>query len=97
MKHPLATDHGGLVDLIPQERSATEWQEVIDTISGADLEDILLWGTPDRIVDHLRELGAAGLQHVVLAPASGLVSRKAAAFAVRALAGITKRLQRGED
>ena len=95
--HPLADDHGGLVDLIPQERTAAEWQDVIDSVSGADLEDILLWGTPDRIVAHLRQLGQAGMQHVVLAPASGLVSRKAAAYAVRALAGITKRLQRGED
>ena len=95
--HPLADDHGGLVDLVPQHLTSTQWQEVIDRISPDDLAEILLWGTPDQIVAHLRRLGEAGMRHVVLAPASGLVSTKAAAYAVRALAGITKRLQRGED
>ncbi len=95
--HPLADDHGGLVDLVPQQLTGKEWQEIIDGISPDDLAEILLWGTPDQIVGHLRKLGEAGMRHAVLAPASGLVSTKAAAFAVRALAGITKRLQRGED
>ena len=96
-KHPLSDTHGGLVELVPQDLTAQEWWAVIEGIEPDDLAEILLWGTPDRVVRHLRELGAAGMRHVVLAPTSALVSARAAAYSIRALAGITKRLQRGED
>ncbi len=54
----------------------------------------LLWGTPEQVTAKLRAFGDAGLRHVVLAPVSSLVSKKAALYGLRA-AGRVARVLRG--
>jgi phthiodiolone/phenolphthiodiolone dimycocerosates ketoreductase len=59
-------------------------------------EGPLAWGTPEQVADKLRAFGKVGLRHVVLAPVSGLVSRRAAIYGIRATRRIA-RLLAGEQ
>jgi phthiodiolone/phenolphthiodiolone dimycocerosates ketoreductase len=52
-----------------------------------------LWGTPEQVALKLRDFGDAGLRHVVLAPVSGLVSKKAALYGLRATAQVARALR----
>ena len=53
----------------------------------------LLWGTAKQVTAKLRAFGDAGLRHVVLAPVSGLVSKRAALYGLRATAQVARALR----
>ena len=55
-------------------------------------EGPLLWGTPEQVAAKLRAFGDAGVRHVVLAPVSGLVSRRAALYGLWATGRIARSL-----
>ncbi|KZS69572.1 hypothetical protein A4G29_16930 [Mycobacterium kansasii] len=55
-------------------------------------EGPLLWGTPDQVVTKLRAFGNAGLRHVVLAPVSGLVTKRASLYGLWATGRIARSL-----
>ena len=57
-------------------------------------EGPLLWGSPQQVAAKLRAFGDAGLRHVVLAPVSGLVSKKAALYGLWATGRIARSLSR---
>lgn len=94
-EHPLGAGHRGAVDFIPHRHSADEMEAGIGRVPPDLLGARVIWGTPDQVVDQIQALAAAGLRHVVLAPVSGLVSRRAAFDAVRALPGMIRRLRSG--
>jgi phthiodiolone/phenolphthiodiolone dimycocerosates ketoreductase len=50
----------------------------------------------EAVADKLRAFGEVGLRHVVLAPVSGLVSRRAAIYGIRVMRRIA-RLLAGEQ
>ena len=51
-----------------------------------------MWGTPEQLAGQLRAFVEVGLRYVVLAPVSGLVSRKAAIYGIRATRTIARSL-----
>ena len=92
-KHPLGESFRGLVDFSYRDLTKDQLVEAMAAVPIDLLESTLVWGTPEGVVAEVRALAEAGLRHVVLAPISGLVSRRAALFAARSLPGMIRRLR----
>lgn len=93
LTHPLGVGFRGMVDFVPARHGIAEIEAAIASVPAEMMSDYLLWGTPNQVVHQLRELGDAGLEHVVLAPVAGLVSRRALAYTARTLPGMVRRLR----
>lgn len=94
-RHPLGAGHRGMVDLVPHRHSADEIWEAIEAVEPDLLAERIIWGDRRRVVRSIRDLADAGLRHVVLQPASGLVSRSDALYALRSLKSIRSDLVDG--
>lgn len=90
--HPLGDSFRGMVDIVPSRWGRPELEDAMAAVPIEVMANQLIWGTRERVVASLRRLGDAGLRHVVLAPISGLVSRRSAFDAIRALPWIVKAL-----
>ena len=84
-----------MVDFVPQHYDRAEMDALIASVPVDIVAEGGMWGTPARIVSRLRDLGEAGLRHVVLAPLGALISKRAAVDSMRALVTITRRLRSG--
>jgi phthiodiolone/phenolphthiodiolone dimycocerosates ketoreductase len=92
--HPLGEDFNAIVDFVPDRHDRTQIEEAIAAVPDEVMtEGSLLWGTPERVSAQLRAFGEAGLRHVILAPVSGLVSRRAALYGLRATAQVARALR----
>lgn len=94
-RHPLGEGFGGITEFVPDRYDRSDLQDAIEAVPDELLRARLVAGTPDEVVGRLRELGEAGLQHVVLSPVSPIVSRRALVFAARTLPSIVRRLRNG--
>ncbi|AKK30699.1 methylene-tetrahydromethanopterin reductase [Mycobacterium sp. EPa45] len=93
--HPFGEHFNPLVDFVPDHYDRRTMDDAIAAVPTEVLtEGPLLWGTPDQVVAKLARFRAAGLRHVVLAPVSGLASRRAALYGLRATGGIARALGR---
>ena len=93
--HPFGARFDPLVDFVPGRYDRKTMDEAIASVPPDLLaEGPLLWGSPPQIVTRLRVFGDAGLRHVVLAPVSGLVSRRAALYGLWATGRIARSLRR---
>ena len=91
--HPLGEDFNALFDFVPDHYDRQTMDEAIAAVPEAVLtEGPLLWGSPQQVTAKLRAFGDAGLRHVVLAPVSGLVSRRAALYGLWSTGRITRSL-----
>jgi phthiodiolone/phenolphthiodiolone dimycocerosates ketoreductase len=91
--HPFGENFNPLVDFVPDHYDRQTMNDAIAAVPSEVLtEGPLLWGTPEQIVTKLRTFHTAGLRHVVLAPISGLVSRRAALDGLRATGTIARAL-----
>jgi phthiodiolone/phenolphthiodiolone dimycocerosates ketoreductase len=91
--HPFGEHFNALVDFVPDHYDRRTMQEAIAAVPDAVMtEGPLLWGTPEQVAAKLRAFGDAGLRHVVLAPVSGLVSRRAALYGLWAVGRIARSL-----
>ena len=94
--HPLGPDFNAIVDFVPDRHDPRLIEDAIATVPEEVLtEGSLLWGTPTQVTAKLRAFGEAGLRHVVLAPVSGLVSKRAALYGLRATGAVARALARG--
>ena len=91
--HPFGEGFRGMVDFVPTRYSHTELEDALASVPVELVAEQIYWGSPERVARSLQALGEVGLRHVVLAPASGLVSRRAAFYALRALPGLARRLR----
>ncbi len=92
--HPFGEHFNPLVDFIPDHYDRESMDEAIAAVPAALVEEgPLLWGSTEQVVTKLRTFGDAGLRHVVLAPVSGLVSRRAALYGLWAAGRIARRLR----
>jgi phthiodiolone/phenolphthiodiolone dimycocerosates ketoreductase len=92
--HPLGEHFNALVDFVPDRHDRAVIEQAIAAVPEAVMTDgPLLWGTPEQVAAKLRTFGDAGLRHVVLAPVSGLVSKKAALYGLRATAQVARALR----
>ncbi len=92
--HPFGEHFNPLVDFVPGNYDRATMDAAIAAVPD-DLvtEGTLLWGTPDQVVARLRAFGDAGMRHVVLAPVSGLVSKRAALYGLWATGRIVRSLR----
>lgn len=90
-EHPFGEHFRGYVDFVPERYDRRTIEEAIAAVPpGLVEEGPLMWGTPEQLASQLRASGGVGLRHVVLAPVSGLVSRKAAIYGIRATRTIAR-------
>ena len=92
--HPFGEHFNALVDFVPDHYDRQTMDKAIAAVP-VDMiaESPLLWGTPEQVVAKLRAFGDAGLRHVVLAPVSGLVSKRAALYGLWATGRIARSLR----
>jgi len=91
--NPLGEDVNAMVDFVPGRIDRRAFTEALAAVPDSALTGgPLLIGTPDQVVNRIREFARAGARHVVLAPVSGLVSQRAALFALRATGQIARAL-----
>ncbi|WP_322860410.1 LLM class flavin-dependent oxidoreductase [Mycobacterium europaeum] len=92
--HPFGEHFNPLVDFVPGDYDRATMDAAIAAVPD-DLvsEGPLLWGAPDQVVARLRAFGDAGMRHVVLAPVSGLVSKRAALYGLWATGRIARSLR----
>jgi phthiodiolone/phenolphthiodiolone dimycocerosates ketoreductase len=92
--HPFGEQFNPLVDFIPDHYDRQTMDEAIAAVPHAVLTDgPLLWGTPEQIAAKLRSFAEAGMRHVVLAPVSGLVAKRAALYGLWATGRIARSLR----
>jgi phthiodiolone/phenolphthiodiolone dimycocerosates ketoreductase len=97
-EHPLGDEFRGYADIVPERYDRQTIDAAIAAVPRELLEEgPLLWGTPEQAARKLWEYGEAGLRHVVLAPVSGLVSKRAAFYSLRALYEIKRLLSRDSE
>lgn len=91
--HPFGEHFNPLVDFVPDRYDRQTMDDAIAAVPNEVVtEGPLLWGTPEQVVAKLQQFRAAGLRHVVLAPVSGLVSKRAALYGLRATGAIARAL-----
>ena len=92
--HPLGEGFNAIVDFVPDRHDRSLIDEAIAAVPEEVMtEGPLLWGTPAQVIAKLRAFGEAGMRHVVLAPVSGLVSRRAALYGLWATAQVARALR----
>ena len=92
--HPLGDDFGGLVDFVPTRYSREELIDAIDAVPVDLLAQTAIWGTPAMVEERLREFIEVGLRHLVIQPASALVSKRDAIYSLRKMVSISRSLRR---
>ena len=91
LEHPFGERFRGYVDFVPGRYDKNTIVEAMAAVPpGLVEEGPLMWGTPEQLASTLRAFGEVGLRHVVLAPVSGLISRKAAIYGI----GATRKIAR---
>ncbi|MFQ5966340.1 MAG: LLM class flavin-dependent oxidoreductase [Acidimicrobiia bacterium] len=93
--HPLGKGFQGMVDFVPESYTTDELEQMMAEVPLDLLEEPAAFGTPEQLLDKLYQYRDAGLQHVVLQPVSGLVSRGAAAFALKTIVSLARKLRKG--
>jgi phthiodiolone/phenolphthiodiolone dimycocerosates ketoreductase len=92
-EHPFGEHFRGYVDFVPERYDRRTIEEAISAVPPRLVEEgPLMWGTPEQLVSKLRVFGEVGLRHVVLAPVSGLVSKRAAIYGILATRKIARLL-----
>ncbi len=84
--HPFGADYRGYVDYIPSNYSRQELEDALAAVPLDLLSEAMIWGTPERVTDRLRDFGEAGLRYTVLELASAAVSPKAAGYSAGGIA-----------
>lgn len=93
--HPFGDHFNAIVDFDPGRYDRKTLDDAIAAVPAEVVaEGPLLWGSTEQVAAKLSTFGSAGLQHVVLAPVSGLVSKKAALYSLRATGRIARSLRR---
>ena len=95
--HPLGDNFRGLVDFIPSEHPVAKLEAALAKVPVDIVGENVLWGTPGAIREQLEDYVDAGLRHIVLGPASAAVSRRSAAYSVRAVFSILRQVRRSAN
>ncbi|HEX5165427.1 MAG TPA: LLM class flavin-dependent oxidoreductase, partial [Thermomicrobiales bacterium] len=92
-QHPFGDDFRGMTDFIPSRYSAQELNDALAAVPIEVAQEAMIWGTPERVTERLRDFGAAGLRYVVIEVVSAAVSPKAAGYSLVALRKIAGALR----
>lgn len=94
VEHPLGERFGGLVDFVPQRYERAEIEAAIAAVPLDLLAEAVVWGTPEQVENRMREFIDAGVRHLMLQPASALISKKDALYSIRQVVKISRSLKR---
>ena len=94
-EHPLGVGFRGMIDFVPDRYSKVQLEDAIGRVPIDLLGEALLWGTPDDLFVRFSDYRDAGLRHLVIQPASAMISRRSAAYSLRAVVSIQRKLRRG--
>ena len=89
-KHPFGEHFRGTIDWIPEQYDRKTLEEGLAAVPPELIGHGLLWGTPQQVADKLRAFGDVGVRHMVLFPASALLSRRAAIYGLLAIRKIAR-------
>lgn len=95
LTHPFGNDFRGLLDYVPSNYTRQELEDALAAVPIDVAADALIWGTPERVIDRLRDFGRAGMRYAVLELVSAAVSPKAAGYSLVALRKIAGSLRHG--
>ena len=84
-----------MIDFVPDRYSKVQLEDAIGRVPIDLLGEALLWGTPDDLFVRFSDYRDAGLRHLVIQPASAMISRRSAAYSLRAVVSIQRKLRRG--
>ncbi|HEY5579009.1 MAG TPA: LLM class flavin-dependent oxidoreductase [Acidimicrobiia bacterium] len=93
--HPLGDGFRGMVDFVPEQYSTADLEEMMSSVPLDLMEEPAAFGTPRQLLEKLHSFREAGLQHVVLVPVSGLISRRDAVYGIRTILWLSRRLRAG--
>jgi phthiodiolone/phenolphthiodiolone dimycocerosates ketoreductase len=97
LDHPLGPDFRGLIDFIPSEHPVAQLEAALARVPVDIVAENVLWGTPAVIRERLERFIDVGLRHIVLGPASAAISRRSAAYSVRAVLSILRQVRRSAN
>ena len=97
LDHPFGPQFRGLIDFIPSDYPAEQVAAAMDKVPTDVVAMNVLWGTPGSVREQLEEYVDVGLRHIVLGPAPAAISRRSAAFSVRALFSILRKVRRSAN
>lgn len=97
VSHPLGSDFRGLVDFIPSDYPPERILAAMDKVPTDVVAEHVMWGTPDKIREQLETFIDVGLRHIVLGPASAAISRRSAAYSIRAVYSILRSVRRSAN
>lgn len=92
--HPFGEHFRGAIDWIPEQYDRQMLEAGLAAVPPELLGTGLLWGTPQQIAAKLRAFSEAGARHIVLFPASALLSRRAAIYGLLAIRQIAHLLRK---
>ena len=93
-RHPFGESYRGLLDYIPSNYSPQELEDALAAVPLDIAAEAMIWGTPERVTDRLRDFGRAGLRYAMIELVSAAVSPKAAGYSLVALRRIANALRR---
>ncbi|HYI16970.1 MAG TPA: LLM class flavin-dependent oxidoreductase [Thermomicrobiales bacterium] len=91
--HPFGDDFRGLLDYVPSNYSRQELEDALAAVPIDVAAEALIWGTPERVIDRLRDFGQAGLRYAMIELVSAAISPKAAGYSLVALRRIANALR----
>ena len=97
VEHPLGSGFRGLIDFVPSDHPADRILALMDQVPTDLVAEHVLWGTPDMIREQLETFVDVGLRHIVLGPASAAISRRSAAYSIRAVYSLLRRVRRSAN
>jgi phthiodiolone/phenolphthiodiolone dimycocerosates ketoreductase len=92
-RHPFGENFRGAVDWIPEHYDRQVLEEAMAAVPPELLGAGVLWGTPQQVISKLLAFGEAGARHLVLFPASALLSRRAALYGLLTIRKIAHALR----
>lgn len=93
-EHPLGEGFGGMIDFVPDRYSKAQLEDAMAKVPIDLVAEAILWGTLDDLYRRFQDYRDVGLRHLVIQPVSAMLSRRSAAFSLRSVVSIQRRLRR---
>lgn len=94
LDHPFGRDFGGYPDVLPEAIDRDFIHVAIDRVPPELVRSCSMSGTPRQVEATIRDYADAGLRHIVLVPASALISSRNQAYVAWALPRLVRALRR---
>ncbi len=94
LDHPFGPDFRGYVDVLPEAIDSRFIHAAIDRVPPELVRSCSMSGTPRQVEATIRDYADVGLRHIVLVPASALISSRDQAYTAWALPRLVRALRR---